>query len=578
MGGQAGLLRQIDVLFNVGALGHLPDAELLRRFVSAGREDAERSFEALVDRHGPMVMGVCRRFLRDPADAQDAFQATFLVLSRRAGQIGRPERLASWLYGVASRTSMKARAGIARRRRHERIAAGSVAEGRRAIDDPEIRAVLHEEIARLPEKYRAPVVLCHLEGMTRERASAHLRCPEATVGVRLMRARERLRDGLVRRGFAIAAGGLALDLGGEAMAALPPSLAASTASASAAFASRQNATAGAVSARTITLTRRVLRTMFIERLLSNAPALLLAGALAVGAGLLAKPSGGSQRGESPGPAAPAVKPAAPAAASAVKKGFGDDDDDLLLLGAAILDAESRWKKAFPGGVSVELLGVGSSDDGPKRWWTPEGTPLNDPPFAGVNASIAGAPGTRKRLLAVRVTTPPGEVGTNVIWEVPGSSALSFGSPEAGDKPVPPGVRGAFVGLPDGLAVGTIRVGIGVRPWAVTATSEGNGVQGTGTPTGGVVFSRSRPIPNGTAIAIAEDIPAREIRIVAIDRDGGEHGPSSGGTVSARSARMHDLEFALPPDRLREIRVLTRPYEWAEFRNVALDPVRSPAKP
>ena len=95
--------------------------------------------------------------------------------------------------------------------------------------------MLDEEIARLPEKYREPVVLCHLEGMTRERASAQLRCPESTVGVRLMRARERLRAGLARRGYAVAAGALAADVGGEASASVPPSLVASTAAAGMAF-------------------------------------------------------------------------------------------------------------------------------------------------------------------------------------------------------------------------------------------------------------------------------------------------------------------------------------------------------
>ncbi len=549
MGGRAGLLRQIDTIFNSGALGHLPDAELLRRFVSAVGEDAERSFEALVDRHGPMVLGVCRRFLRDPADAQDAFQATFLVLSRKAGRVGRPERLASWLYGVASRTAMKARVGIARRRKHERMRALSVAEGHQTDDDDEIRAVLHEEIARLPEKYRAPVVLCHLEGMTRERASAYLRCPEGTVGVRLMRARERLRAGLSRRGFAVAAGALALDLGGEAKAALPPSLAASTASAAAAFASGRTAN-GTVSSRALTLTRRVLRTMFIERHLLTAPALLLAGALAAGVALLAKPARGPQPATAPRPA-PAVRA-----------------------------ADSPWKKELPGGVTVELIGVASAGDGPTTWWTPSGAPLADTPFEGMNSTVTLDGPARQRLFAIRVSAPPeirdGDLA--IKWDVPGSRAMSFGNPRAGARPVAPGVRGALVYLPEGPDAGRIRIGLGTKPWDVLATSDGRGVMGMGTQDGGVVFSSARAIPTGTTIAIAEDIRAKEVRVIALDRDGGEHTPATRGVVSARSARMHDLEFPLLPDQVREFRVLARPYEWAEFRDVALDPVRSPAKP
>jgi hypothetical protein len=186
---------------------------------------------------------------------------------------------------------------------------------------------------------------------------------------------------------------------------------------------------------------------------------------------------------------------------------------------------------------------------------------------------------RRRLFAVRVTAPPpiGDGDVGVRWEVPGSDALSSGIPKAGDRPVAPGVRGAVVGLPEGLTVGTVRVGLGVRPRNVMASSQGSGVMGVGTPGGGVVFSRARAIPNGSCIAISEVVGDKEVRIVAIDRDGVEHAPSSESTVSARSARMHDLEFPVTPDRLREVRVLTRPYDWAEFRDIALDPTAASAK-
>src|SRR5207302_6170178 len=116
----------------------------------------------------------------------------------------------------------------------------------------------------------------------------------------------------------------------------------------------------------------------------------------------------------------------------------------------------------------------------------------------------------------------------------------------------------------------VRVGLGVRPWAVLAPSQGNGVLGVGTPAGGVVFSRARAIPTGSSIAISEDIADNEIRIIAIDRDGAEHGPSTESTLSARSARMHDLEFPLPPDRIAEVRPLTRPYHRLELRDITTD--------
>ena len=366
-----------------------------------------------------------------------------------------------------------------------------------------------------------------------------------------MRARERLRDGLARRGFAVAAGALALDLGGEAMAALPQTLAASTASAASAFASGRTAT-GTVSSRTLTLTRRVLRTMFIERHLLTAPALLLTGH---------SPAGGGSPCWRGRPATPQPT-TAPRPATAARA------------------ADSPWKKDLPGGVTVELIGVAPADDGPKTWWTPSGAPLADAPFEGMNSSVAQAAPARRRLFAIRVTTPPQirDADLAIKWEVPGSSAMSFGTPRAGDRPIAPGVAGALVYLPEGIDAGRIRIGLGTKPWAVLATSGGQGVMGMGTQDGGVVFSRARAIPTGTTIAIAEDILAKEVRIVALDREGGEHTSTTGSTVSAGSTRMHDLEFALPPDKILEYQVKTRPYEWAEFSDVALDPVRSPEKP
>ena len=153
-----------------------------------------------------MVLGVCRSSLGDPHDAEDAFQATFLVLARRASSLREPANLGPWLFGVARRTAQKARA---RRSRLERLtqrvgamnAIGAASESDRGINREEEARVLHEEIDRLPEKYRTAVVLCDLEGRTHEEAARQLGWPIGTVGVRLMRARERLRDRLTRRGL-----------------------------------------------------------------------------------------------------------------------------------------------------------------------------------------------------------------------------------------------------------------------------------------------------------------------------------------------------------------------------------------
>jgi RNA polymerase sigma factor (sigma-70 family) len=177
------------------------DRELLAQFTA--RQDSD-AFAALVQRHGPTVLGVCRRVLREEQDAEDAFQATFLVLVRRAASIRKPERLGNWLYGVASRTARKARTQAARRRRRESEVA-PMANG-----DPlpnllwqELRYLLDEELQRLPANYRAPLVLCYLEGLTNEEAARRLGWPVGSMSYRLARGRELLRERLKGRQHAL---------------------------------------------------------------------------------------------------------------------------------------------------------------------------------------------------------------------------------------------------------------------------------------------------------------------------------------------------------------------------------------
>src|SRR5438067_7096191 len=197
------------------------DAHLLGRFVQHRDEEA---FATLMGRHGPMVLGICRRVLRDQQDAGDVFQATFLVLVRKAASLGRPESLGNWLYGVAYRIALQARAGAARWRALERQVANVPAP--EPVDEKvwdELRPLLDEEINRLPEKYRAPVVLCYLEGKTYAEAARLLGWTKGTVSGRLARARDLLRPRLARRGLALAAGGVAVLLAqhGAAPASAP---------------------------------------------------------------------------------------------------------------------------------------------------------------------------------------------------------------------------------------------------------------------------------------------------------------------------------------------------------------------
>ncbi len=194
------VLGQIQRLFARGTVSGLTEAQLLARFV--GDRD-EVAFEAIVSRHGPMVLGVCRRLLVDPHDAEDAFQATFLVLVRKAGSLGDRERLANWLYGVARRVATRVRRDRLRRRARERtdVRAGAVAPAN-DVDHDELPLVLDQEVARLPVRFRTPILLCYFEGLTHDQAAEQLRCPVGTVRSRMAKGRELLRTRLSRRGYA----------------------------------------------------------------------------------------------------------------------------------------------------------------------------------------------------------------------------------------------------------------------------------------------------------------------------------------------------------------------------------------
>lgn len=175
----------------------LSDGQLLEWFVSQ-REEA--AFAALVRRHGPMVLSVCRRVLRNSHDAEDAFQATFLVLAEKAPRLRQPELLANWLYGVAYRTALHARRRASRRSEREREAATPpISSSDPEMESRELRRVLDEELQGLPEKYRAPLVLCYLEGMTNEEAARILGWPSGSMSYRLARGRELLRERLESR-------------------------------------------------------------------------------------------------------------------------------------------------------------------------------------------------------------------------------------------------------------------------------------------------------------------------------------------------------------------------------------------
>ncbi len=266
----------------------LTDAQLLQRFA---RQRDQSAFAALVHRHGRLVLGVCRRVLRSAEDAEDAFQATFLVLARRAGSIREPHLLANWLYGVASRIARKARATVSQRQMHEKPSRLPPDLAAPAPADPALDPVLDDELARLPEKYRAAVVLCYLQGRTNEEAAALLRWPVGTVKGRLAKARQLLRQRLLRRGFRTSCAVLAAFLlAARARAgSVPAPLRQATARAGAEFAAGR--TGAALSPRAVRLAEAVLRAPEYAPLLGVA--LLLALLVAGAAGRWLNPSADS---------------------------------------------------------------------------------------------------------------------------------------------------------------------------------------------------------------------------------------------------------------------------------------------
>ena len=288
------ILRQVRTLFGVGVVAGLSDAELLERFTvqKASAEDArlaaEAAFAVLVARHGPMVLGVCRRALADPGDVEDAFQATFLVLVRRARSVRVGDSLGRWLYGVARRVAAKARARSGRARGRSASLEVEPAAPEVSGDRVELLAALDEEVGRLPERYRAPVVLCHLEGLSHAEAAERLRWPVGTVSGRLSRARDLLRDRLARRGLAPTAGSMVATLAAEgARAAVPDPLAEATVRAASRLAMGGGSQAGAVSASVLSLMNAALRAAVAVKLKVAAAILLViavAGA-AVGSGI-----------------------------------------------------------------------------------------------------------------------------------------------------------------------------------------------------------------------------------------------------------------------------------------------------
>jgi RNA polymerase sigma factor (sigma-70 family) len=347
-------------LLQHGTPAALSDRELLDRFTSRPNEHdetAETAFAALLARHGPMVLRVCRSVLGARHEVEDAFQATFLVLAVRARSIHRRGSVASWLHGVALRVAAAERSRAARRRRHEVVRAAMTSSTTLdAETDPvcehEQSVVIHEEIGCLPEKYRAPVVLCYMEGRTHEMAALELGWPVGSVKSRLAWARQRLRARLIRRGVAPMA--LPMDRSAppaDAELAAGPALLAthladSTLRAALKVGLGKGALVGIVSAEAVALMEKTIRSMTSAQLVLATAAVLVAGLLTAGAGVMAyavspqqKPAGSdnpAQKSGQPGAASPVseVRPSPAATNSATDQG-------TVTVQAEVVDPDGR---------------------------------------------------------------------------------------------------------------------------------------------------------------------------------------------------------------------------------------------
>jgi RNA polymerase sigma factor (sigma-70 family) len=300
------------------------DDQLLGSFVQT-RDQA--AFGVLVRRHGPMVLGVCRRVLRNSADADDAFQAAFLVLAQKAATIGHRELLARWLYGVAFNTARRLRRTSSRRSLHEKPFAEieEPCAGEASHLDREVVATLDEELSRLPDRYRLPIVLCDLEGLARREAARQLGCPEGTVAGSLARARVLLASRLTKRGLAPAGSFIGAVLSDQGVSAVSSALLARVVRVIGAPELKSAVATGLVSQQVAETSEGVVRAMFLNKLKTYAFALVLCGVAVAGiVGLVQVPAAAQTDPVRPltGPARPlAGEP--PTAADPVKPAIPD---------------------------------------------------------------------------------------------------------------------------------------------------------------------------------------------------------------------------------------------------------------
>ena len=334
------VVRHLRQLIRRQGAGEVADSQLLERFV---RQRDEAAFEVLVWRHGPAVLGLARRLLHDAHDAEDVLQATFLTLVRKAGSIGKRASLGSWLYKVAFRIALRARARASRAN-----SCPALVEDLPAAEQPdaaawrELRPILDEAIQRLPEKYRTPIVLCYLQGKTNREAAEQLGCPIATVCTRLARAREMLRRRLARHGAAASAGSLAVVLSHQAApAAVSAALVSATVRGATVFSTSQ-AGGTLLSGKVTALVEGVSKTMWLTNY-QIVGIVLVAGLLAAGGGAWLGRDNATRPAEPPPAqgAQPGAKKQSPAAARAPRGEGEADAGQAIAVTGRVVDPDGK---------------------------------------------------------------------------------------------------------------------------------------------------------------------------------------------------------------------------------------------
>jgi RNA polymerase sigma factor (sigma-70 family) len=381
--------------------GGMTDGELLARFLSS--RDA-CALAVLVRRHAQMVWGVCGRLLHNHHDAEDAFQATFLVLVRKAADVP-GQAVAGWLHGVARQTAVRARATAAKRGRREAQVVTMPEPTATEVRDTDWQSVLDEELSRLPVHYRGVIVLCDLEGMTRREAARHLGIPEGSVASRLARARAMLARRLARRGVVFSGGSVAAVLSaGSASGSAPPALVASTIKAVTLVAAGQAAAPGVISAKVAALTEGVMNAMSISKVrgvvaLALVACVLAAGVTALAFGRPVEPVVESRADE--------TKPSGPLEAVAVTRFEGHTD------GVMVVAFSPDGRRALSGGVCY-----GDRDPTVRLWDVATGKELLklEGHTEGVY-SLAFLPGGRKAVSG-------GADGTVRFWDLEGGKELN----------------------------------------------------------------------------------------------------------------------------------------------------------